>query len=515
MLLDFNVVGNQDLDNAQFFIRGVTTLGYSASPLILIDNIELTSDDLARLQVDDIASFSILKDASAAALYGARGANGVILVTTKQGKAGRAKINIRYENSVSKATKMAELADPVTYMKLYNEALTTRGQAPLYTPNDILNTQATLSKAPGSNPYAYPAVDWMSTLFKNHTTTQRANFSIQGGNDVTKYYVAGSYNRDNGMLQVNPVNNFNSGMKFENYQLRSNVNIKVSPTTEVIIRLWGNFNDYTGPITDDQSGFASDLFDRALHTSPVAFPAYFPADSANLLSQHILFGNSLSTTGSLQDNPYADLMKGYKSFSQSRMSAQFEVSQNLNFITKGLTFRGIFNTNRYSYFDLSRAYNPFFYSLASGSSVPGSQNYQLVWLNNVTGDNQPREYLNYTPGTKDVNTFLYLQGNLDYNRVFGSHTLSASLVGTRQQTLYANTEDPQTHEPSLLYSLPYRNLGFSGRLTYSYKSKYFIEGNFGYNGSERFAAAHRWGFFPTIGGGWVISNEEFWKRENQ
>jgi len=510
-VIGFQRGGQPGLDNAQFFIRGVTTLGYSASPLILIDNIELTADDLARLQVDDIASFSILKDASAAALYGARGANGVILVTTKQGKAGRAKINIRYENSISKPTQMVKLADPVTYMQLYDEALTTRGQAPLYSPNDIINTQATMDGAQGSNPYAYPAVDWLKTLFKDKTSTQRANFSVQGGNDVTKYYIAGSYNRDNGIMKTNPVNNFNSGMKFENYQLRANVNVKVTPTTEVVVRLWGNFNDYTGPITDDQSGFASDLFDRVLHTSPVAFPAYFPADSANMLSQHILFGNSLAIGGALQDNPYADMMKGYKSFSQSRMSAQFEVNQNLNFITKGLTFRGIFNTNRYSYFDLSRAYKPFYYSLSPGSDVPGTPNYRLTWLNNVTGDNQPTEYLNYSPGNKDVNTFLYLQGNLDYNRVFGDHTVSASLVGTRQQTLYANAEDPDTHQPSLLYSLPYRNLGFSGRLTYSFRNKYFIEGNFGYNGSERFAADHRWGLFPTIGGGWVISNEDFWK----
>ncbi|SFW84746.1 SusC/RagA family TonB-linked outer membrane protein [Chitinophaga sancti] len=507
-MISFQRGGQPGLDNSSFFIRGVTTFGYSASPLILVDNVELSSNDLARLQVDDIASFSILKDASAAALYGARGANGVILVTTKEGKAGKASMNVRYERSVSRPTKTVQLGDPVTYMKMYNEALTTRNPlaTPLYTPNQIINTQATMDKAPGYNPYVYPAVDWMKTLFKDQATTQRANFSVQGGNDVTKYYIAGSYDRDNGILQVNPVNNFNSAMKFENYQLRSNVNVKLTKTTEVVVRLWGNFNEYTGPITGDQSGLASDLYDRALHTSPVSFPAYFPSDSANLLTKHILFGNSLTSSGNLQANPYADLMYGYKSFSESRLSAQFELNQNFDFITKGLAFHGLFSTNRYAYFDLTRSYKPFYYDVANYDQT--NNTYSLAWLNNQPGGAQ--EFLSYYPGTKDVNTFLYLQGSLDYTRAFGKHNLSASLIGTRQQKLNADANDPNTHQPSLQYSLPYRNLGLAGRATYSFASRYFMEFNFGYNGSERFSTQYRWGFFPTVGAGWVVSNEKFW-----
>ncbi len=505
-VISFQRGGQPGADNSQFFIRGVTTLGYSASPLILVDNVELTSNDLARLNVDDIASFSILKDASAAALYGARGANGVILVTTKEGKIGRARINVRVENSVSKPTKNIELADPITYMKGYNEALTTRGSAPFWTPNQVQDATATWNHTPGGNPYLYPAVDWMSMLFKKQTTTQRANFSVQGGNDLARYYISGSYDRDNGILQNNPVNNFNSGMKYENYQLRSNINVKITKTTEVVARLWGNFNDYTGPITDDQSGLATDLYDRVLHTSPVAFPAYFPPDSANLLTKHILFGNS-AATGFLQDNPYADLMKGYKTFSESRISAQFEVNQNFNFITKGLSFHGIFSTNRYSYFDLSRHYNPFYYNI--GTSDPKSGQYTLNWLNNAPGAAQ--EFLTYNGGNKNINTYIYLQGSADYDRSFGDHRVGLTLLGTRQQTINPNALDPLTNQPSLQASLPARNLGFSGRASYSYDNRYFLEGNFGYNGSEKFAPNHRFGFFPTIGAGWVISNEQFWK----
>lgn len=512
-VVSFQRGGQPGRDNAQFFIRGVTTFGYSASPLILVDNIELTANDLARLNVDDIASFSILKDASAAALYGARGANGVILVTTKEGKAGRAKLNIRYESSISKPTQNVELADPVTYMKTYNEAVTTRNPSspPQFTPNQIIGTTATMNHSPGYNPYVFPATDWMSTLFKSQTTTQRGNFGISGGTDFSRYYISGSYDRDNGILQVNPMNNFNSGMKYENYQLRSNVNMNITKTTEVVIRLWGNFNDYTGPITDDQSGFATDLYDRALHTSPVAFPAYYLPDSANLLTKHILFGNSI-ITGSGADNPYADLMRGYKTSSESRMSAQFELNQDLGFVTKGLKFHGLFSTNRYSYFDLARAYGPFYYNLAS-YDPNNSKNYVLNWLNNQPNSGA-QEFLTYYPGYKNVSTYIYMMGNLDYSRSFGKHNVSATLIGTREQTLNANAVDPNNAQPSLQYSLPYRNLGVSGRLTYSYGSRYFVEGNFGYNGSERFSSEHRFGFFPTIGAGWVVSNEKFFEDAN-
>ncbi|HWK03412.1 MAG TPA: TonB-dependent receptor [Puia sp.] len=508
-LISFQRGGQPGADNSNFFIRGVTTLGYSASPLILVDNIELSANDLARLQVDDIASFSILKDASAAALYGARGANGVILITTKEGKIGKAKINIRAETSISRPTQSIKLADPITYMKGYNEALTTRNPlaTPLYSPNYILNTQGTINHTPGSNPYVYPAVNWMSTLFKNQTTTDRANFSASGGSQFAKYYMAGSYSRDNGILQVNPVNNFNSGMKYENYQLRANINLTLTPTTDVEVRLWGNFNDYTGPITSSSDGFATDLYIRALHSSPVAFPAFFPPDSANLLTHHILFGNNTKINGSLLDNPYADLMDGYKSFSESRMSAQFELNQKFDFITKGLTFKGIFSTNRYSYFDVSRAYKPFYYDIQNYDSK--TNNYTLNWINNQPG--QAQEFLSFSPGTKTVYTYLYLQGTLDYNRKIGKSNVGATLIGTRQQTQYGDAIDPSTNQPSLLYSLPYRNLGVSGRASYSYDSRYFVEFNFGYNGSERFAPNHRFGFFPTIGAGWIISNEKFWE----
>lgn len=504
--------GQPGQDNSNFFIRGVTTFGYKQDPLILIDNVELTTSDLARLQVDDIESFSVLKDASATALYGARGANGVILVSTKSGKEGKAKISFRVEQSSSQSTQSLELADPITYMKLYNEAAIGRNMDPLFTQNKINNTQATLNKAPGSNEYVYPAVDWLDLLFKKRTSTQRANIGISGGGGVARYYIAGSYNLDNGVLKDDERNNNDNNVKFKNYQLRSNINIDLTKTTEMVVRLSGNFSEYNGPLATD-GGFSTDLYNVAVHTSPVLFPAFFPADAANQNTQHILFGN-LGGTGVnsiLYNNPYAALLRGHKNSSESRMSAQFELNQKLDFLTEGLSFRSIFSTNRYSYFDSSMAYSPFYYNV--GSYDRASNQYTLNWLNSSVVNNAPniaQEYLTYYPGTPNINTFLYGQASVNYDRTFGSHTISGTVIGTAQQTRYNNAKDPKTDQVTLQYSLPYRNLGLAGRLTYSYKSRYFVESNFGYNGSERFSENHRFGFFPTIGAGWIISNEKFW-----
>ena len=500
--------GQPGQDNAQFFIRGVTTFGYNNSPLILIDNVELSTDDLARLQVDDIASFSILKDASATALYGARGANGVILVTTKEGKIGKSTLSFRYENSISQSAQTLQLADPITYMELFNEATITRDPlaALPFDQNKIDNTKATLAGAPGSNPYVYPAVDWLKLLFKKSTLTQRANLSVSGGNDLARYYVAGSYSIDHGILNTDIANNNNNNVNFRNYQLRSNVNVNLSKTTELVVRLEGMFDEYNGPITSDAS-FQTDLYNVALHTSPVLFPAYFPADSANRLTKHILFGNYAGTSGSggIQDNnPYADLLQGHKNYSQSRISAQMELNQNLSFLTDGLSFHGLFHINRFSYWESSAQYAPYYYNV--GTYDKTTNQYTLNWLNPQPG--AAREYLllNRNTNTDNLNSFEFFQGMLNYDKKFGNHSVSASLITTEQQTTYSQVYD-------LLSSLPYRNLTVAGRATYSFKSRYFLEFNFGYNGTERFSEAHRFGFFPTIGGSWVISNEKWWDND--
>lgn len=243
-VISYQRTGEPGVDDASFFVRGVTTFGYKKDPLILIDGIELTSTDLARLQPDDIASFSIMKDATATALYGARGANGVILVKTKEGQKGKARLSLRVENSISTPTQEIELADPVTYMRLHNEAYLTRNPlAPLmYSEEKIDNT------VPGAGSVIYPATDWRKELLKDFTMNQRVNLNITGGGDVARYYVAASYSQDNGILEVDKNSNFNNNIKQRVYTLRSNVNINATKTTELIVRLSGVFDDYNGPL---------------------------------------------------------------------------------------------------------------------------------------------------------------------------------------------------------------------------------------------------------------------------
>lgn len=479
--------GEPGADNADFFIRGVTTFGYKQDPLILIDGIETTTTDLSRMQVDDIASFSILKDATSTALYGARGANGVILITTKEGVEGKARISVRLENSNSAPTKNVELADPVTYMRLGNEAVLTRdplGQLP-YSEAKIDNTLA------GGNPYVYPATDWRKELFKESTMNQRANFNVSGGGKVARYYLAATMNRDNGNLKVDKRNNFNNNIKLNTYSMRSNVNINLTKSTEVGIRLSGTFDDYNGPLAGGTT-----MYKRVIQSNPVLFPAYYPVDEEHEYVKHIMFGNyGLGN----YINPYADMVMGYKEYTRSKLLAQFELKQNLSFITEGLSFQALFNTARTTYFDVSRFYSPFWYAL--GNYDKYTDKYNLSMLNPNTGT----EYLNYGEGPKEITATTYLQTTANYNRTFNDkHNVSAMVVFLMNNQIEANGG-------SLQLSLPRRNIGVSGRLSYGYDDRYFFEYDFGYNGSERFYQANRFGFFPSVGGAWIVSNEPFFK----
>lgn len=485
-MISYQRSGEPGQDNADFFIRGVTTFGYKVDPLILIDNVEVTTTELARMQPDDIASFSIMKDATATALYGARGANGVILVTTKSGVEGKAKISVRVENSISMPTQNVEMADPITYMKLHNEAVLTRNPLGLlpYSQQKIDNTIA------GTNPYVYPTTNWLNELFQNYTMNQRVNMNISGGGHVARYYVAGSVNKDNGMLKVDGRNNFNNNINLMKYTLRSNVDVDLSESTQLVIRMNGNFDDYTGPI---QGG--TGMYNMVMRTNPALFPAYYPSE-VNPYVQHIMFGNYEEGD---YVNPYAELVKGYKDYSRSVMLAQLELSQDLSAITEGLKFRTLMNTSRSSFFDVVRSYSPFYYNVSSYDKR--TDEYKVALIN----ENSGTDYLGYTEGEKAVSSIFYLEAALTYNRTFHEkHGVSGMLVYTMRQKLSANAG-------SLQLSLPSRNLGVSGRTTYSYANRYFVEFNFGYNGSERFDKTHRYGFFPSAGLAWSISNEPFWQ----
>ena len=494
-VISYQRSGEPGKDNAGFFIRGITTFGTGkVDPLILIDGIESSSTDLARLQPDDISGFSILKDATASSLYGARGANGVVLVTTKSGVDGKTKFNIRAENSLSSNTRNFKFADNITYMTLANEAVLTRNALEKipYSQSKIDHTAA------GDDPYLYPNNNWIKQLIKDYTNNQRFDMNVTGGGKIAQYYIAGTYNIDNGVLKVDKINNFNSNIKLRSYSIRSNVNINLTPTTLAIVRTYGQFDDYIGPV-----GGGASFFSQAVWANPVKFAPVYPAGYAPGLT-HPLFGNAYrpdvtnpmpSTGWNLYNNPYAGMASGYQQYNTSNLQAQIELKQDLAFITPGLAARVMAYTQRYSYFDVTRQYTPFYYELTYDLQTKEPKLTSL----NTNGT----EYLSYSEGAKTVNTTAYLEAAINYNRQIGKkHNVSGMLITLFRNYLAANSG-------SLQLSLPHRNNGVSGRFTYAYDNRYMAEFNFGYNGSERFAKNHRFGFFPSVGVAWNVSNEKF------
>ncbi|MDP4276859.1 MAG: TonB-dependent receptor [Bacteroidota bacterium] len=485
-LITMQTSGEPGADNAQFFVRGVATFNnYSRGPLILIDNMELSANDLARLSVDDIQSFSIMKDATATSLYGSRGANGVILVTTKMGLEGKTKLNFRYEKSNSQPTRTVQFADPLTYMKLNNEAIVTRHPEynRRYSDDQIAGVES------GINPYYYPANDWLKLLFKDYAENERFNMNLSGGSRNVKFYIAGALTDDNGVLKVDKRNNFNNNISIKNINLRSNTDIDFTSTTSGSIRFNANFRDASGPMyTGNQ------MYQRVMLSNPVDFPAYYQPDEINLNTKHVLFGGTPSYSFI---NPYADMVKGYQQSTQTNLVAQIELRQKLDFILKGLSTRFMASTTRQSIYSINRSYTPYYYTMSTYNPVNG-----YFKLNNFSTGN---ESLGFSGGDKTISSTSYGEFAGNYETVINKlHNFSAMLVGTIREVITSDFGD------DLQRSLPTRNIGLSGRFTYGYDHRYFLEGNFGYNGAERFAKNHQFGFFPSFGAGWILSNEKFW-----
>ena len=487
-VISYQRSGEPGADNAEFFVRGVTSFGYSNSPLILIDGLEVTTNDLARIEPDNIASFSVMKDATATSLYGARGANGVILVTTKEGKKGKAKVAFRYENKFSAPTQITSFLDGVSYMELYNSALRMRDpSAPLYySKNKIEATRNT------PDPNIYPNINWYDELFKNNTINKKFNLNVNGGGDVSQYYLSVSHTNDTGLLKVDPLNNFNNNIDINRSNLRANVNINLTKTTKISVKFNSFFERYNGPIDS-----ANDIFGKVMQANPVNFPKYYTFDNQFSQYNHTLFGNK--GNGGFP-NPYADMVRGYKDRFSSTILSQVQIKQELDFITEGLSFRALVAVKSYSATENQRSFNPFYYGIAESET-------ELGLVNRIYQIQEGTEFLSNNSTSNAVNSNYYYEFTTQYDRFFNDkHQVGGLLVFNFNEALnkYSNS--------SVFASLPARNMGISGRGTYGYDDRYFAELNFGYNGSEKFAENHRFGFFPSAGLGWIVSNESFFEK---
>lgn len=490
-IISFQRSGEPGMDNADFFIRGVGTFGVNSRPLILIDNMEVTTDDLARIPVDDIASFSILRDATASAVYGSRGANGVILVTTKLGTEGRPKITFRAEQRVSTPTRMTQIADPVTFMRMNNEAILTRDPLAItpYSDEKIARTAA------GDDPINFPAVNWLDEVTKPSTHTQNYNINIRGGGQLARYMVSGNLTQDNGLIRVNPINNFNNNVDFKVYNLRSNIEVNVTNSTQLMVRTIANYRNYSGPPEGGSSSFRN-----ALRANPALFLPVYEAGPQQAYISHPLFGNYDDGSGSSYLNPYAEIVRGYSEWSQSNMQVQVELRQDFSKWIEGFSYRGLANASRSAYMEYRRQYNPFYYS--PQGIDPNTGAYNFFNLNPLDGT----EYLDYSDNGRGQESLFYMENALNYNRTFNDeHAVTGMVINTIRNRITL----PRDQLGNVINTLPYRNVSFAGSFTYAYDNRYHAQFSFGYNGSEVFAPNHRWGFFPSAGIAWTMHNEKF------
>ncbi|MDR2037565.1 MAG: TonB-dependent receptor [Bacteroidales bacterium] len=490
-LISVQTTGEPGADNADFFVRGVSSFeGGRSNPLILIDGFEATKDDLARLQPDDIESFSVMKDASASVLYGARGANGIIIVTTKPGTEGAPRISARVDVNVTTPTREKKVLDGPTYMRMYNEALISRNpeSVPYYSEQKI---QSTIR---GDNPNIYPNVDWYDEMFNNATVNTKANINVSGGGGVATYYVSGGYDHDNGLLKTNQSNSFDNNISINRVHIRNNVILKLSSTTKLDTRIQGRFENYNGPYRS-----AKDIYYSVMLANPVDHPVIYEPDAARMHADHVLFGNTYDNNQYMKTNPYAQMVMGYEDRQENRISAQATLLQDLDFITEGLKLQLKGSAATWSKSSGLRFFTPFYYGLDSYNMVTGE--HTLYCLNPTNTNNKLGDVI----PSRDGDALYSGELRLNWERIFGVHSVGAMVVGT-----LSSKQLTSGNSTSIFEQLPEKNMGISGRATYGFDSRYFVEFAFGYNGSEKFSSDKAYGFFPSIGLGWLISNEPYW-----
>ena len=478
--------GEPGADGASFWIRGISTFGSGQSPLLILDGVEITNQMLNNIPPETIESFSVLKDATATALYGSRGANGVMIITTKNGRdSEKMTINLRAEFGASAPTRVPKVADGITYMETFNEARTTRGEKPYYSNEKIMGTKL------GLDPYVYPNVDWYDMLFKDCTFNQNFNFNMTGGAKKIDYFLNASVYNENGIMRKPEASKFDTNINAQKYLFQANVSADATKTTRVSLKMNTQLHYRHAPIQS-----VSDLFAYAMTGMPCEFPATLPGEESDTF---VRFGTNNAWNSGFFTNPYAQLCRGYGDQFRGHFTSALTVNQNLDFITKGLSATGMATFYNRVYSAIYRSFTPFMYQLTD-YNIDEAGNYSYTSNSTNTGTT----YLGTTRG-KDGYRELAFQAKIDYARTFGKHDVGATIV-YMQKERNMNISDEQEYA-----ALPYRQQGLAGRVTYGFDKRYLFEANFGYNGSENFAAGKRFGFFPSVAVGWVISNEPFWK----
>ena len=487
--------------NTKFYIRGISSSNGVSEPLVLIDGVESSRLDLSRMAPEDIESFSVLKDASATAMYGARGANGVILVTTKKGEEGSVYTSVRYEAVASMPTDEIEVVDPKTYMRMYNQALLARNPeaTPAYSIERIERTGN-----PNYPSYVYPCNDWYDILFKDFSVNHRVGLNVRGGSNVVQYYASVNYTRDAGMLKTDKLNQFDVNIKNSTLSTRINLNVNLNAGIQLLLNTAFNIDDYHGPyLGENQDYDVAQAYAMAFNASPVDFAPTYPGDK-DTNWPHLRFG-SIREGGELAMNPYAMIHKGYRDRGRFSFTGRAEYIQNLSQLVKGLEVRASVSLSKEVYNQDNYETNPFYYYLNPETDYDfetGEHTLQVLWEGRRT---LAKPTLNR--GTANTSTQWVYEGRILHTAAWDDHQTSLTAVLQAMQSSYSVSS-------SLFDGIEHRNLSFSMRGSYGFKDRYFVEGSFGYNGSERFTKNNRMGFFPAVGAAWVVTKENFMQRAN-
>ena len=457
--------GDPWFNNSDFWIRGISSFTGNTNPLVLVDGVERSLHDI---DPEEIASFSVLKDAAASAVYGVRGANGVVMIETKRGKIGKPQVNVRFEHSFTQPIKIPDYIGSVKYLELINEMYAEQGRAPFASEATLLNYKNQ------TDPELYPDVNWWDIISKDHADNTKANVSVNGGTDILRYALVAGYYNENGIIERDKNQEWDSSLKVSRYTVRSNVDVNVTPTTLFRANVGVFLQTRNAPPGDTETN--QGIFYQAMRVPPYVHPAIY-ADGRIPRVMH-------------KENPWAwATQRGYEKLNHNKIESLVSLEQDLKFITPGLKFKGTFSFDKFSATSVTRSKNPYYYNPATARDAEG----------NITTDVQTtgQEFLGYEKGAKWGDQSIYLEGMLSYNRVFGDvHDVGGMFLYNQKD--YNNGE-----------ALPYRTQGIAGRLSYTYDSRYIAELNFGYNGSENFAKGKRFGFFPAAAIGWIVSQEKF------
>lgn len=458
--------GEPGYDNSDFWIRGVSSFTGGTSPLVLVDGVPRQMQDV---EPDEIETFSLLKDAAATAVYGAEGANGVILITTKRGQISKAQISVRAETSIAQPTRLPQYASSYEYLKAYNEALNNIGSPSVYS-DDIL-----AKYRDNVDPELYPNVNWYD-LLSDFTTNSRITLNARGGTERAKYFVSGAFYTESGLYESNTTDDYNSNVGLKRFNLRSNIDLNITKSTIISVDLSGQYLNTRYPGTG-----SSELFTRMSTVPSYLFPMIYedgtiaghPDPSANKVNPYNLLNNS-----------------GYAKEWRTRIQSKVGLTQQLDFITRGLSYKAsiAFDANMLYKMTRSKSVSQYF---ATGRDENGN----LIFEEKVSGSNT----LGGASASNSGDKTIYFENSLNYARIFDElHNVNAMLLYMQK--------DYQPHDQPLAF----RKQGVVGRVTYMYDDRYSIEGNFGYTGSETFASGHRFGLFPAVGVAWYLSNEKFY-----